>query len=267
MKRFTETLKWDDAWFRELPFAHKLIFIYVIERCNNAGFWEIDNASIAWHTKVPIEEIEGAWKGLARALIVADGWVWVRTFLKHQKNETLNESNPAHRQIIGLLKEQVQRFTSVPAFVAFLSTMEGPCKGLLSPIGKGNGNGQGEGNGTGEVRKGSAEGKPSKDKGTAEEVAEFFASEGLPDSDAVYFFEKCQGNGWMNSGKPIKDWKATVRSWRAAGYLPSQKAASQGKSFAQKKAAERAQREFGLSGNGPPSIDLDAEVEASQSET
>lgn len=63
----------------------------------------------------------------------------------------------------------------------------------------------------------------SKSKGTYEEVAEFCKSIGLPESDAEYFFNKCEGNGWLNGGKKIKDWRATIRSWKAAGYMPSTK--------------------------------------------
>jgi hypothetical protein len=39
----------------------------------------------------------------------------------------------------------------------------------------------------------------------------------------VYIFNKWDGSGWKNGGQSIKDWKATVRSWKAAGYFPSQK--------------------------------------------
>lgn len=56
----------------------------------------------------------------------------------------------------------------------------------------------------------------------------FFASQELPVSDADWFFHKCEGNGWRNGGKPILDWRATVRSWKAGGYLPSQKNSSNG---------------------------------------
>ena len=59
------------------------------------------------------------------------------------------------------------------------------------------------------------------------EVQAFVASEGLPVSDADYFWNKCEGNGWKNGGNSIKDWRATVRSWKAASYLPSQKARTQ----------------------------------------
>lgn len=44
MKRFTETEKWKDSWFRELSRDSKLAFIYIIENCDGAGVWEADYA-------------------------------------------------------------------------------------------------------------------------------------------------------------------------------------------------------------------------------
>lgn len=58
---------------------------------------------------------------------------------------------------------------------------------------------------------------------TEAELTEFCASIELPVSDALWFFWKGKGNGWTNGGKPIKDWKSTIRSWKIAGYFPSQK--------------------------------------------
>jgi hypothetical protein len=54
-------------------------------------------------------------------------------------------------------------------------------------------------------------------------VQEFCRSESINASDALWFWEKGKGNGWTNGGKAIKDWQATLRSWKTAGYLPSQK--------------------------------------------
>lgn len=70
--------------------------------------------------------------------------------------------------------------------------------------------------------------KELKARGSVEEVKEFCKSESLPESDAIWFFHKNEGNGWTNGGKPIKDWKATIRSWKAGQYLPSQKPGQQG---------------------------------------
>ena len=60
-------------------------------------------------------------------------------------------------------------------------------------------------------------------KPTIEEVRAFCESEGLEERDADAFFHGKDGNGWKNGSAPIKDWKATVRSWKAQGYHPSQK--------------------------------------------
>lgn len=71
----------------------------------------------------------------------------------------------------------------------------------------------------------SKEKKPreKKDKADLETIKTYFLELGLPNSDAEWFFYKNEGNGWTNGRAPIKDWKATVRSWKAAKYLPSQK--------------------------------------------
>lgn len=140
MKRFSETGKWDDPWFRALPGAHKLVFLYLLDRCNNAGFWEEDLDGMAFHTKVERSALEGALKGLERGIQGASGWYWVKNFLRHQKNDSLNPENPAHRQIIALLMDQSERF---PASKFLLP--KGASKGLPSPIGKGKGKGEGNG--------------------------------------------------------------------------------------------------------------------------
>lgn len=131
MKRFTETEKWKDPWFRSLKPPHKLLFLYVVDNCNNAGFYEVDEEMIAFQTGLSAEHLKGAWKGLERGIKGASGWVWVRRFLAHQKNEELNPSNPAHKQIIGLIREQLERFSIVPEF----AEIAGACKGLVCPIG------------------------------------------------------------------------------------------------------------------------------------
>lgn len=139
MRRFTETQKWDDPWFRELAGSHKLVFLYILDRCNNAGFWEVDESALAFHTKLDAKHFEGAFKALERGLQGASGWVWVKNFLKHQKNDQLNPANPAHRQIIALLRDQAERFPDSKSLLP-----KGATKGLPSPIGIGKGKGNGK---------------------------------------------------------------------------------------------------------------------------
>lgn len=64
--------------------------------------------------------------------------------------------------------------------------------------------------------------KPRRDKARApfETVSEFALSQGLTHNDAEYIFQGWESKGWKN----IKDWRATIRSWKAGGFFPSQKA-------------------------------------------
>ena len=76
--------------------------------------------------------------------------------------------------------------------------------------------------GTSEVGQSLKKGKASQ-RGTLDEVKLCCAKVGLPESDAIWFFNKCEGNGWKNGGNPIKSWPHTIAAWKAAGYMPSQK--------------------------------------------
>ena len=41
-KRFIDTKIWDKAWFRRLTPKNKLIWIYLLTRCDHAGIWDAD---------------------------------------------------------------------------------------------------------------------------------------------------------------------------------------------------------------------------------
>jgi hypothetical protein len=66
-----------------------------------------------------------------------------------------------------------------------------------------------------------------KGRATFEELKDFCSLEGLPFTDAEWLFEKWEGNGWKNNGKPIVNWKSTIRTWRRWNYLLSQKHAAE----------------------------------------
>lgn len=61
---------------------------------------------------------------------------------------------------------------------------------------------------------------------TLEEVKACVLEASLPESDAVWFWNKCESNGWTNGGQKIKSWRHTIAAWKAAGYMPSQKIVS-----------------------------------------
>lgn len=66
--------------------------------------------------------------------------------------------------------------------------------------------------------------KPS----SLEEVIQYGKEHGISRLDAAGFFDSQESGGWTRGGKPLHDWKAALRSWKANGYLASQKRAKPG---------------------------------------
>lgn len=55
MKRFTETKKWDDPWFWRLSPTAKLLWLYMLDSCDNAGVIDLDLEMAATKLRVPVE--------------------------------------------------------------------------------------------------------------------------------------------------------------------------------------------------------------------
>jgi hypothetical protein len=73
-------------------------------------------------------------------------------------------------------------------------------------------------------------GKEGKRKGTREELRSYAVELSLCDSDGDFLFDHFEEGGWKRGTQEIKDWKATMRKWKAGGWLPSQKVAVNGQS-------------------------------------
>jgi len=139
--RFTSTDKWKDAWFTNLSQIEMLLFLYLCDNCDIAGFIDINYRQWAFDLRSNEAGIKGALKGLARGLVHSNcGEVlYIRNFLKHQKNYPLNEKNMAHRGIIKCFEDKGYKF-DIQDINEFI---EGACKGLYSPYGIGIGIGIG----------------------------------------------------------------------------------------------------------------------------
>ena len=148
-KRLHEADKWDDKWFRSLKPNEKLVFLFLIDKCDLAGFYEVDLEDMRFRIGLNIEEIELTFQGLNRGIIGAknSGWVWVKNFIKQQKNLPLNILNNAHKHIVQKIKDQQSRFSEVKEFKEFYERELGAVMGPNSPIGIGIDTGKGKGKG------------------------------------------------------------------------------------------------------------------------
>ena len=48
-KRFTDSRKWHDTWFGELPRKYKFFWIYILDTCNHAGIFEVNLKLASFH--------------------------------------------------------------------------------------------------------------------------------------------------------------------------------------------------------------------------
>ena len=137
--RFTNTEKWKDSWFSNLKQIEMLLFIYLCENCDIAGFIEINYKRWASDLNSSESTMKESIKGLERGLIISnDGeCIYLKNFIKHQKNLPLNENNRAH---IGIIKRFVMyryKFDIQDINDFILRGFQGASKGLLSPTGIG----------------------------------------------------------------------------------------------------------------------------------
>lgn len=142
--RYTNTDKWGDAWFANLKPAEKLLFNYLCDNCDIAGFIELNIKR--WASDIGYDKniTEGALKGLQRGLLFStnNDCIFIKNFLKHQKNYPLNPENMAHKGIIKRFELYAVKFEieNINQFI------EGASKVLQSPYGNGSGTGNDIGN-------------------------------------------------------------------------------------------------------------------------
>ena len=110
--RYTDTNKWTDNWFCDLKATSKLLFLYLCDLCDLAGFMEINEKKIGFDLVLGKQEVERGLRDLDGRLLysIDRKYIYIRNFIKHQKNLPLNQKNPAHRGIIRRLEGMKQLF-------------------------------------------------------------------------------------------------------------------------------------------------------------
>jgi hypothetical protein len=148
--RFTNTEKWDDAWFSDLKPAFKLLYLYLCDKCDIAGFLEINIRKIAYDLGISKQDVEGGLLAIDSRLIfsIDKKYLFIRNFLKHQKylqlnkegRWSLNENTTTYKKIIECINEKLEYF-NFQSINDFFNTLSIP---YTYPIGIGNGIGNGK---------------------------------------------------------------------------------------------------------------------------
>ena len=148
--KYTNTKKWDDVWFSELTMKEKFMFVYLCDMCDIAGFLEVNERLINFHTG--IEDVRGAIKSLSKSVVYKDGYVWIMKYIKHQRNLPLNPKNNAHKGIMSSIADRIDSFPeifdilpkqdviTIKDYLGVIRGYTAPSEGLVSPTSNSNSN-------------------------------------------------------------------------------------------------------------------------------
>jgi hypothetical protein len=101
-KRYSDSRKWQKAWFRKLSQPEKLFWIFILDHCDHAGIWEVDFEFV--QIFIPnIEEQEIRDKFNKQYIEFDNGKRWfLKDFIEFQYGE-LKDTNRVHRSVSQIL--------------------------------------------------------------------------------------------------------------------------------------------------------------------
>lgn len=141
--RYTATEKWDDPWFIALKRDEKIFFNYLCDKCDCAGFLEVSTKKICSDLDMEPNEVKTIFKAIRKAywLSIDKSIVYIKTFLKHQKNLPLNKNNNSHVGVYKCFEKYKNRFNENILIEVHreykIALMQGATQGLASGYGNG----------------------------------------------------------------------------------------------------------------------------------
>lgn len=141
-KRFTDTEKYKDPWFRRLKPALKTLFLFMCDDCNHAGIWKenFDSFELYYGFKLTHDDMIGFGD---KVLQLDNDTYLIRNFIKFQYGE-LNPDNKAH---LGVIRALSYAGFDPEIYIAPSKRLQ-RCTGIGIGIGEGAGIGIGTGVGT-----------------------------------------------------------------------------------------------------------------------
>lgn len=203
MKRFTETQKWEDPWFRRLSPEMKLLWQWLLDRCDNAGIIDpdLELASFQIGYQYPLDTLSGF--GERIEMLPCGKW-FIPKFIAFQYG-MLSKDCKAHRPIfLSLQKHEVKGYPKG------INTLQEKEKETVPETDK-------EKDQEKEPLDFPESPKHNPNRmATFKQVIEFAESQpmGIPRECSEAFFDRMEAEGWVTtSGLPLNDWRARFRSW------------------------------------------------------
>lgn len=104
-KRLTDTTKWDRKNFQDLSLKMKLVWFYLVDRCDHAGIWHVnlDLMSFQVGEKISIDDLRQEFGN--KLVWLSDSKVFIPDFIDFQYGK-LNSANRMHKSVIEILEKE-----------------------------------------------------------------------------------------------------------------------------------------------------------------
>jgi hypothetical protein len=123
-KRFTDSAKWDDPWFAELPSKYKLFYIYLLDECDHAGVWKVNFRKANFMIGETLEQAEVLRYMSDRVKRIDEAYWFVSKFIKFQYGGLKNDN-------VGISVKSILKKHGLTDFIN--EEKEAPAKPLPSP--------------------------------------------------------------------------------------------------------------------------------------
>lgn len=101
-KRLTDSTKWNDNWFTNLPMDMKLVWIYLLDSCDHAGVYKVNLKLLRFQTDCERTESEIIEYLKDRIYIKNDKW-FIPKFITFQYKNFFTSNTPAIKSARELL--------------------------------------------------------------------------------------------------------------------------------------------------------------------
>lgn len=197
---YTATNKWADNWFLNLSNDAKILFYYISEKCNNAGFYEIHKPTMLVQTDMNEARSRECFIEIKKAYIMSVDrqTIWLKNYIKYQRKIPLKEHISNHKQIINILKSNLEnpdKFPNNKDIINILPESIKPVKEVKT-----------------EKVKDVTEPVKRFIKPTVEEIKAYMELKYIPNADyeSNNFFNFYESKGWKVGRNPMKSWKSAI---------------------------------------------------------
>jgi hypothetical protein len=206
MIRVTKPEKWKDTFFLNLQPIEKLVFIYIYENCDDAGFFDINFNRMTTDIGIDSKTISVALNKLEKTYItsVQADRIWLKKFLLHQNRLPLDLATTEGNFIKFQIESNINNFNNPQDF-----------KNILENIKK------------------KTKTKSEFTKPTLQEIIDNFRTTEwsfVPEYEITSIYDYYESVGWKVGRKPMADWKKAFigcfrRGMGRNKYKPEQKSA------------------------------------------